>query len=158
MTVNSKHKTGMAHPNTAFYIQCTEHCKRFYDSRRKHGIEKALAIQRKEVKKSGVGVENIQVQYSEPPSAKVCQKLAGKIWSDGICEWYIANQYDSCKTIARKFHMDAAKIVHNNRCVDGLSLNAKLLKGTPLYLREVEKEEEEENERCITPTSVFGVV
>ena len=67
---------------------------------------------------------------------------------------YIAKQYESCKTIARKFHMDAAKIVHNNRCVDGLSLNAKLLKGTPLYLREIEKKDE----RCITPTSVFGVV
>ena len=77
----------------------------------------------------------------------------GKIWSDGLCEWYIADQNESCKTIARKFHLDAAKIVHNNRCVDGLSLNALLLKGTPLLLREVE----EENERCITPTSVFGI-
>ena len=88
---------GMAHPNTAFYIQCTEHCKRFYDSRRKHGIEEALAIQRKEVKKSGKGGENIQVQYSEPPSAKICQKLAGKIWSDGICEWYVSSVWCSLK-------------------------------------------------------------
>ena len=53
---------GAAHPNTAFYIQCTEHCKRFYDSRRKRGIEKALAIQRKEAKKSLLGREDVKVK------------------------------------------------------------------------------------------------
>jgi len=149
-------KLGMAHPNTAFYMQCSDHCKRFYKSRRKHGIERALAIQRKEVAASTKGKKTSDtVKYVEPPSAKICKRKAGKIWSDGTWEWYIANQNDSCSSIARKFHMDAAKIVHNNRCVDGLTLNAMLLKGTPLFLREA-PQKNDDNERCVTPTSVFG--
>eukprot|EP00948_MAST-09A_sp_MAST-9A-sp1_P004011 g4011.t1 len=109
---------GMPQPKEAYYFQCSHVCRQFYLHRIKYGIESAIRAhsgsdaefkdcsiddERNDVESESKGTSLTSKLLTYPNrvvTPPVCKQLSGCIVDYDGCRWCIANEDDTCLTIA----------------------------------------------------------
>ena len=128
---------GMPSTNQAYYMQCSQRCKKFRDDRLKDGAEIAIQKFRKTNTSTYSGSSSIRLPpgrpYQAPPFAA---DYPNCIIDYDSCRWAIAAENDTVYKIAAwsGFSNDPTRLVYNNDQIQGLSKSSRLRSGTPFFL------------------------
>ena len=127
---------GMPSIKQAYYMQCSQSCRKFRDDRLKYGAEFAIKKSRKTNTSTYSGSSSIRLPSNRPFQAPpFAADYPNCIIDYDSCRWAIAAENDTVYKIAAwSGYNDPTRLVYNNDQIQGLSKSSRLRSGTPFFL------------------------